>query len=143
MSGLADLVANVLETLWPPTDAAPEKQYQWRVRVALVACVTLFGSILLWSWYFRYRYPEVATRAEMVDGDRTLQHEIAQVLATLNQTEAARVRSRIVDLDLARCAMRRESKQRDMYDNELDKAVANYQKLAEDPTYTATPCSGL
>lgn len=140
---LADLALAFLRWFSPPKESTAPKILVYAKRIALVACVTFVGSIALWTWYFRDHYPNVATKSEMVEGDKVLQNEIGQVLATMNQTEAERVRSRIVDLDLARCGMHRGSKQRAMYDNELDKAVANYQRLAEDPSYTATPCSGL
>lgn len=140
---LADLALAFLRWFAPPKESTPPKILGYAKRIALVACVTFVGSIVLWTWYFHDHYPTVATKSEMIDGDKELQNEIGQVLATMNHAEAERLRGRIVDLDLARCGMHRGSAQRAMYDNELDKAVANYQRLAEDPNYAAMPCSGL
>ena len=140
---LADLALAFLRWFSPPKESTAPKILGYAKRIALVACVTFVGSVLLWGWYFRDRYPAVATRSEMIEGDKVLQNEIGQVLATMNHTEAVRVRSRIVDLDLARCDTHKGSANRARYDHQLDKAVANYQRLAEDPNYTATPCSGL
>ena len=129
---MAELLTRLLEFIIPPVDAERSKQYGWRVRIAIMTCITFLGLIA-----------SIALAFGLVPGFAGFATEatIAQVSEQLMENRTAQIESELLELRIKHCqAKSDEAKQ--LYWSRISSLMIRYQQLTT-RVYALPACSDL
>lgn len=121
---MLEAVRQVAEWIIPPLDEAHDKQYGWRVRIALTAFVTFLGLCLVTAFAFGM-IPHVPGFARAGDLEAQIglvktqiagvqlevSNNVGSVQRQLQADEAERIEGELLQLRLQHCAAKKQSKE--------------------------------